>query len=130
MLEVFHPARRETCYVALLRIDGATAQLSAGGQPLQVAVDELDRLWTRQALLLWRDHDGLVAQGPAAIGAPSTRAALERLGYSPQADLGGAVARFQRELGLTPDGVVGARTLLALYSLDRSDQPRLGGGKP
>ncbi len=130
VLEVFHPARRETCYVALLRIDGATAQLSAGGQPLQVAVDELDRLWTRQALLLWRDHDGLVAQGPAAIGAPSTRAALERLGYSPQADLGGAVARFQRELGLTPDGVVGARTLLALYSLDRSDQPRLGGGKP
>lgn len=130
VLEVFHPARRETCYVALLRIDGATAEVSSGGAPLQVALDELDRLWTRQALLLWRDHDGLLPQGPAAIGAPATRAALERLGYPPQADPGGAVSRFQGDLGLTPDGVVGARTLLALYSLGRGGQPRLEGGTP
>jgi len=130
VLEVFHPARRDTCYVALLRIDGATAEVSAGGAPLRVPLDELDRLWTRQALLLWRDHDGLVAQGPAAIGAPSVATTLQRLGYGPGADLPGAVARFQRGVGLTSDGVVGARTLLALYSLGRGDQPRLEGGRP
>jgi peptidoglycan hydrolase-like protein with peptidoglycan-binding domain len=39
-----------------------------------------------------------------------------------------AVARFQRAQGLAADGVVGSRTLVALYSRLGAPRPRLSGG--
>ena len=44
------------------------------------------------------------------------------------ADLPAAVGRFQSDVELTPDGVVGARTLMALYSRASYSRPRLSGG--
>ncbi len=87
------------------------------------------------------------ATGPAtrsSSGATSTRwparpsptaprsgcgAQLERLGYG--ADTKAAVLRFQQESDLIADGVVGSRTLMALYSRGPWPRPRLaaaGGG--
>jgi murein L,D-transpeptidase YcbB/YkuD len=43
-------------------------------------------------------------------------------------DLAGAVARFQRDAELAADGVIGARTLMTLYSRAQYPRPRLGGG--
>ena len=58
------------------------------------------------------------------------RDALARLGYAEPAggDLRGAVARFQRDAELTPDGVIGQRTLMVLFSRGEEPRPRLSGG--
>lgn len=131
VLEMFHPARRDTCFLALLGLESGTAVLSAGsGVPLRAPLSEVDRLWTRQATVLWRDFDGLGGSPAAALQSPLTRDTLARLGYAAQGgDLAGAVARFQADFDLAPDGVVGNRTLMMLYGLARRGGPRLLGGR-
>jgi general secretion pathway protein A len=127
VLEVFHPARADTCFVGLLRLEGDEAVVSAGGSPLRVPVSELDQFWTRQAIFVWRDYDVVAAGGPERTSAWA-RDTLARLGYlDGQPDLAGAVTRFQRDAELTPDGVVGARTLMSLYIRGTYPRPRLGG---
>ncbi|HLA76477.1 MAG TPA: AAA family ATPase [Vicinamibacteria bacterium] len=130
VLEMFHPTRRDTCFLALLRLEDSEALVSAEpGAPLRVPVADLDRLWTRQAIFLWRDFDSLAAARDPARTEAWTREHLGRLGYLGQApDLAGAVARFQRDAQLLPDGVVGARTLMSLYSRGTHPQPRLTTG--
>jgi hypothetical protein len=130
VLEMFHPARRDTCFLALLRLDDDDALVTAGsGVALRVPLREVDRLWTRQAIFVWRDFDGLAAAPQVATSAPGTRDMLARLGYSPAEDLGRAVARFQSDVDLAPDGIVGSRTLMMLYSLAGRGGPRLTGGR-
>jgi general secretion pathway protein A len=128
VLEMFHPTRRDTCYVALLRLEGDEAVVAgASGAPLRVAVSELDRWWTRQAIFFWRDYD-LAQRDPGRTEAWA-RDALGRLGYLGQdADLTGAVARFQRDAHLAADGVVGNRTVMSLYLRGSYPRPRLSGG--
>jgi general secretion pathway protein A len=128
ILEMFHPGRADTCYLALLRVDGDQATVSTGaGAPLRVPLAEVDRLWTRQAVFLWRDFDGVAGGGDPARAEAWARAALDGLGYR-DPDLAGAVARFQRDAELAADGVVGQRTLMALYSRAAHPRPRLAGG--
>ena len=128
VLEMFHPGRADTCYLALLKIEGDEATVSTGsGAPLRVPLAEVDRLWTRQAVFLWRDHDALAAGGDPLRMQAWARDALARIGYG-EADLAGAVARFQRDADLAPDGVIGQRTLMTLYSRTQYPRPRLGGG--
>jgi general secretion pathway protein A len=129
VLEMFHPARRDTCFLALLGLAGETAVVGAGsGVPLRVPLADVDRLWTRQAIVPWRDFDGLLGAPQAALQAPLTRGTLARLGYASDGDMAAAVARFQADFDLAPDGVVGSRTLMMLYGLARRGGPRLQGG--
>ena len=122
VLELFHPGRRETCFVALLALDKDRAVVAVGNDPpFSVPVAELDRLWTREAVFLWRDPAGL--QQDKARAEQWTREALSRLGYGD--DLGSAVGRFQQDAQLLADGVIGSRTLMTLYSLGRDPRPRL-----
>jgi general secretion pathway protein A len=125
VLEMFHPARRDTCYVALLRLEGDVAVVSGGSGVVRVPVSDLDRLWTRQALFLWRDFDALSAGGTGRAQA-WTRERLSRLGYA-DTDLARAVSAFQRDQELAADGVVGERTLMTLYSRGTYARPRLLG---
>jgi general secretion pathway protein A len=127
VLELFHPARRDTCYVALIRIEGEEALVSAGaGGPLRVPLRDLDRLWTRQALFLWRDFDALAQTADTARTTAWARESLARLGYlGLDLDLAGAVSRFQRDSELAADGVIGSRTIMTLYSLGSYRRPRL-----
>jgi general secretion pathway protein A len=129
VLEMFHPARRDTCYLALLHLEGDQAVLAGDGSPLRVPLAEVDRLWTRQAVFLWRDFDAVTpASDPQRTNA-WVRQALARLGYSaPEPDLALAVARFQQDADLAADGVIGARTLMTLYSRSQYPRPRLTGG--
>ena len=129
VLEMFHPARRDTCYLALLHLDGDQAVVAADGSPLRVPLAEVDRLWTRQAVFLWRDFDAVTpASDPQRTNA-WVRQALARLGYpAPEPDLALAVARFQQDADLAADGVIGARTLMTLYSRSQYPRPRLTGG--
>lgn len=129
VLEMFHPGRTDTCFVALLRLAGGQALVARGpGATLQVSEAELDRLWTRQATFLWRDFDALGSPPDAGRAAAWTRESLGRLGYLAEgADLASAVARFQREAELSADGVIGERTLMTLYSRGPYARPRLQG---
>lgn len=129
VLEMFHPARRDTCFVPLLRIAGDAAVLGDGAGGTQVVpLREVDRLWTRQALFLWRDFESLDGGRDAPRAASFVRESLGRLGYMGRdPDLASAVARFQRDAELSADGVIGNRTLMALYSLGPYTRPRLAG---
>jgi hypothetical protein len=130
ILEMFHPARRDTCFVAVVRLERGQAMIAQGpGALLPVDEAELDRLWTRQAVFLWRDFDSLGAATDSVRTAAWARESLGRLGYLEQdRDLAGAVARFQRDANLSADGVIGARTLMTLYSRGSYPRPRLSGG--
>jgi general secretion pathway protein A len=126
VLEMFHPARRDTCFLAVVGLDGDAALVAgSGAQPLRVAIKEMDRLWTRQAIFFWRDDEKLVG-APTDRATPWARAVLEQLGYSSgAADDKEALARFQQAVDLAPDGVLGSRTLMALYSAQDRPRPHL-----
>ena len=130
VLEMFHPGRTDTCYLALLRIEGDQAVVSTGsGAPLRVPLSEVDRLWTRQAVFLWKDFDALSGGADPGRTEAWARDNLSRMGYlRGDPDLAGAVARFQRDAELAADGVIGARTLMTLYSRAQYPRPRLTGG--
>lgn len=128
VLEMFHPARPDTCYVALLQIQGADAIVATGGgPPLRVPLADVDRLWTRQAVFLWRDFDALSSTTDPLRTEAWARDRLSRLGYLQDADFTGALTRFQRDAFLAADGRIGARTLMTLYSRGSYPRPRLGG---
>ena len=124
LLEMFHPARRDTCFVALIGIAGEEATVALGDEPpVQVSLAELDRYWTRDAVFFWRDFDAVAREADPGRIAAWTRAQLERLGYG--TDPKASVLRFQQESDLIADGVVGSRTLMALYGRGPWPRPRL-----
>jgi len=100
---------------------------TGSGPAVRVLLVELDRLWTRQAVFLWRDFDALGAGADAERTQAWARDRLSRMGYLQGTDLPAAVARFQRDTDLTADGRIGARTLMTLYSRGSYARPRLGG---
>ena len=129
ILEMFHPVRRDTCYVALLRISGDTAYLGHGGAaPIAAPLAEVDRLWTRQAIFLWHDSEALAQLPNEARANAWALAELGRLGYGGRADgLTATVTRFQQDSEIQPDGIIGTRTIMAIYSRLERPRPRLGG---
>jgi peptidoglycan hydrolase-like protein with peptidoglycan-binding domain len=94
---------------------------------MTIPLTELDRLWTKQAVFLWRDFESL----SEAMGDPRADAwivaELGRQGYSGD-KVKPIVADFQRDSELQPDGILGTRTLMAIYSRASYPRPRLTGG--
>jgi general secretion pathway protein A len=123
VLEMFHPARRDTCYLALVRLEGRTATVVAAGGETQAPVEQVDELWTREAIFPWPESRELPAEQGAR--AEWARNSLARLGYA-DADAGRAVERFQTDAGLVADGLLGPRTRLCLFALSTATRPRLG----
>jgi general secretion pathway protein A len=125
-LELVHPARRGSAWVALVGLEDGVALVSVGGERTRLLASDLDRFWTRQAVVLFRDDEGI--SGDVSPRAEAwAREALRRAGQTEaQGDLRAALVSFQRSVGLEADGVLGPRTLLALYSRTDSSRPRLG----
>ena len=130
VLEMFHPSRRDTCFVALLRLDDRAAVVAAADEPvIEAPPSQVDELWTRDAVVWWPE--------PADVGRDEarrdawTRVALTALGYG-EPQLRAAVSRFQEAAGLVPDGVPGPRTRMALFALSTGVRPRLvpAGARP
>jgi len=122
VLEMVHPARPDTCYIALLGLDGARATVATGpAAQAEVDVAEIEHYWSRHALVGW-------PEARAASPESWSPQAFARLGYSP--DTPGEVARFQRSHDLVPDDTLGPRTLLALFSQIETVRPRLRWGMP
>jgi general secretion pathway protein A len=120
-LEMFHPSRRDTCFLALLRLDDGAALVGAG-PPFEVALSQIDALWTRDAVVFWPEPPAVRTSREARDA--WARAALSGLGYA-EPDLPAAVTRFQREGDLVPDGLLGPRTRMALFARSTSAGPRL-----
>jgi general secretion pathway protein A len=127
ILEMFDPSRRDTCFLALLGLEGDVALVAVGTDaPFRVTVADLDRFWTHEAIFLWRDFQGLARPEGKARTEAWAKETLARLGYAgSEADFTGVVGRFQRDSALIADGVIGSRTLMTLYSLGPYPRPRL-----
>ena len=129
-IETFHPSRRDTSFVALLRLDDRSALLAAADEaPILAPVSQIDALWTRDAVVFWPEPPEVRSSREAREG--WARQALSDLGYS-EPDLDAAVTRFQQDADLVPDGLLGSRTRMALFARSRSAGPRLGdaGARP
>jgi hypothetical protein len=123
ILEMFHPSRPDTCFLALLSLEGQAARVAVGDEELrEVPWSQVDELWTREAVFPWPESEAVPA-GPRGR-ADWLRAELQRLGYANE-DPSVAVERFQQDAGLVPDGVPGPRTRLFLYALSPGQRPRL-----
>jgi general secretion pathway protein A len=126
-LEMFHPSRRDTCFVALLGLDERTVRVAAGDAPeIAAPLAQIDALWTRDAVVWWPEPADARAD-PATW----TRQALLGLGHA-EPELATAVSAFQQVAGLVPDGLPGPRTRMALFALAPGSRPRLSasGGRP
>ena len=123
-LELAHPSRRDTCFAALLRLEQRAAVVALGGEPeLEVPLDQLDDLWTQDAVVWWPDPAADLRQTGEGVAR-----ALAGLGFA-DADLAAAVTRFQQHASLVADGRLGPRTRMALFALTaRDDRPRLSAG--
>ena len=121
VLELSHPARRDTCFAALLRLDERSARVAIGGEPeIEVPLAQLDGLWTQDAVVWWPEEPG----GASAAGQDAAQQSLAGLGFS-EPELAAAVARFQQHTSLVADGRLGPRTRMALYALSARERPRL-----
>jgi len=130
VLEMFHPSRRDTCFLTLLGLEEGTATVVIGDEgPMEVPVSQVDALWTREAVVPWPEARELPAD---PVGrALWVRDTLGGLGYE-ASDPSAAVAQFQQDAGLVVDGVAGPRTRLVLFALSTAEGPRLtgAGGTP
>ena len=126
VLEMFHPSRRDTCFVALLALGPRGARVAFGGTVEPVPLSQLEELWTRDAVLAWPE-DVSLRLDPARLDAWA-RGTLAAKGY-PTDDLGAAVRRFQDDAQLVSDGRLGPRTRMALFALAPGSRPRLDAGE-
>jgi len=114
--------------VLLTGLDGEQATLVGlgGAAPLQVPWSEVERHWTGELHVAWRDFANLPAVlGPGQSGDSVVwlQSSLGSLGFLSEADRSGvfdaatvdAVREFQRSRHLTVDGSVGPLTKAMLY---------------
>jgi general secretion pathway protein A len=125
--------------VLLVALEGDQAVLVGlrGAEPLRVPWSDVERLWTHETFIAWKDFEGLPAVlGPGQSG-ESVRwlqGSLRELGFLAEEDRTGvfdaatsdAVKEFQRSRHLAVDGTVGPLTKAVLYeALPSFTVPRL-----
>jgi hypothetical protein len=122
---MFHPSRRDTCFVALLGLGEPGARVAAGDGPVELVPRSLvEELWTRDAVVAWPEDAALrVDKNRQTAWA---RGLLATQGYS-EPDFADALRRFQQDAQLVTDGLLGPRTRMALFARASLAHPRLSG---
>jgi general secretion pathway protein A len=120
------PDEDEPRYVALTGLDESRIVLSVDGGPVTTDADALQRLWTGQAHVLWRDFAGLgptLQPGTRGVSVVQLQELLRRVGATVIEPTGTfdsgtsrAVVDFQRRNQLAADGLVGPLTRIVLYA--------------
>ena len=116
----------ELRYAALVAMDDRAIRLVVDGAPMTVDAALLERFWSGNAHVFWRDFEGLrVTLGQGARGAHVARLQdLLRRAHVYQGEQSGdfdaptaaAVTQFQRSRMLVPDARVGRLTRIVLYA--------------
>jgi len=141
VLEITLPGVLGKRFISLVGIENGKLLVDppiAGEKTL--AFDELEKYWSGQAFLLWKDALNLMAKiSPAAKGDPvkQLQALLREAGTYTHPGTGvydrdtrSAVRQFQSSKGIEEDGIAGGQTLMSLYrSIDRFETPRLSAEK-
>jgi general secretion pathway protein A len=119
------PGTSEPRYVALIEMDTARTVVSIDGVAATVDNEVLERFWSGQAHVFWRDFDGLGtmlkrgARGVAVVRLQRLLQRVEAYDGDPtgvfDAATEQAVLRFQRRHQLDDDGLVGPLTRIVLY---------------
>jgi general secretion pathway protein A len=116
----------------LAAVDGDLATLLVGAERIVTAVARLRALWSGEYLMLWRPPPvysgllGLGARGPEVAWLQGRLAELNGEPWSEVRDavfddgLHEQVMAFQESRGLTPDGLVGVRTLIHLNTATKA----------
>jgi general secretion pathway protein A len=116
----------ELRHVALLGLEGDVATLDTGSVRQRVSWAALEPLWTGNVVVLWKDFESLALAPDPGWASRWATDRLQAMGYSgPPGQVAVPLARFQADSGLTADGVLGPRTLMALYSRAGYPRPRL-----
>lgn len=136
VLSLFN-AQGQRYYATLISMQEELAQLKLAGRMHWVRIEEL-RLWLDgQATVLWLKpdaYDGLLkpgAKGPMIawldeqLAKIQGRAPLSQPPDNYDESLIRQVRRFQSSKGLTPDGVVGPRTVIQINTATKTDLPLL-----
>jgi general secretion pathway protein A len=127
-------------HVLLRELDSTHATLETAMGPQRYTLDELDRLWNGEFLLLWRPEIEASLIGPGSRGEPVLwlrQRLAELAGKAPtvplfaffDAELRGEILRFQALRGLEKSGVARTRTLIALGD-NQAGTPVLAGAAP
>ncbi|MNS05624.1 putative general secretion pathway protein A [compost metagenome] len=122
-------------YATLVSLGPDKASLLIGNQSWQVDRQWLSDAWGGSYTLLWRMPKGGVTLIGSNAGATQVQwldNALSRAMQQPDrkvsrfdATLKNKLQQFQREQGLTPDGIAGSNTLLRLNAVAGEPMPRL-----
>jgi len=132
------PGKRFLSLVGMEKEQFLVAPPIAGRDSLSFS--ELERHWSGQGFLLWKDHLNLLAsmsQGAEGGHVKELQGLLKEAGAYGKALTGIydndtllAIKEFQSSKGIKQDGIAGAQTLMVLYrSIDRFAVPRLTGGR-
>jgi general secretion pathway protein A len=127
-------------HVLLRALDATHATLETAMGPQRYTLDELDRLWNGEFLLLWRPEIDAALIGPGSRGEAVLwlrQRLAELAGKAPpvplfaffDAELRGEILRFQTLRGLEKSGVARTRTLIALGD-NQAGTPVLAGTAP
>ena len=123
-------------YVLLERLNGSRARFVAAGKRAELDISALESRWFGEFALFWKPPDtyrGIVMAGEADPVLAWLASSLRELGHFQNSavppilseQLLGALKRFQFNAGLTPDGILGPKTLIRLnHALDTAG-PRL-----
>jgi general secretion pathway protein A len=113
-------------YTAVTRLEGDRVTLRIAGQEDALPISELSPYWSGQFIILWRPPaigTQIISHGTRGRAVRWLRDRLRRIDGRPlpaadpdsyDAGLQARVVAFQRQRGLTPDGIVGEQTLIEI----------------
>lgn len=129
------PGTERPRHATLTELDTSRAVLSRGGTSITAEADLLERFWSGQAYVFWRDFDGFaprLARGARGVAVARLQTRLRRAGVLQEARTGlfdatteASLRSFQSAHRLDPDGIVGPLTGIVLYGAAGELQPSL-----
>ena len=131
----FLSGRGTPVYATLISLDDSQASLRVGSRDFEIPISDLESRWFGDFTILWRlppAYNGAIKLGTNGKDVQWLASNLAHINgqdlpgtVSYDARLIRAVKNFQRQEGLTSDGIAGVQTLIRINSATGKDVPRL-----